>query len=207
MVMVRSPKKKQQLSESDRERGRRIRALRDSLHESQTAFGDRFAVEQATVSRWEQGEPVTRSLWDALAKTANQSVAEFMLGAQQAVPLLSWVAAGEMTMVQDVPEPADAPMIPVSALGPGEWFALKVEGDSMDRIAPDGAVILINHAEKTLIPKKFYIFGDRGAATFKRYIDKPARLEPYSTNPGHEAIFPGKDLHVIGRVRRVLIDL
>jgi phage repressor protein C with HTH and peptisase S24 domain len=93
-------------------------------------------------------------------------------------------------------------------LPPGDWFALKVRGDSMDLIAPDGATILVNRRDTRLVPKKFYVFARGGEATFKRYIDKPVRrLEPYSTNRAHEPIYPGRDLVVVGRVHRVIVDV
>lgn len=181
--------------------------MRIGLHESQAAFGDRFHVEQATVSRWEKGEPIVRSLWEPLAKLGGVGVAEFILGGQQMVPLLSWVAAGSLQMIGDVPEIAEAPAIPMAGLEPGEWFALRVQGDSMDRVAPDNSLILVNRSDRALVSRKFYVFGNRGEATFKRYVDQPPRLEPFSTNPTHESIFPKQNLQVIGRVRRVIIDL
>lgn len=199
---------KQRRTAADRERGRRIKALRTARRESQAAFGSHFGVEQATVSRWEKGEPVKRQLWEPMAKLAKQDVAEFFLGTHQtAVPLLSWVSAGAMQAVSHSDELADAQMIPASGLGNGDWFALSVEGDSMDRIAPSGSIILVNRLEKAPLPRKFYIFLQGEEATFKRYADNPPRLEPFSTNPAHEALFPGKNLTVIGRVRRVLIEI
>ena len=93
-------------------------------------------------------------------------------------------------------------------LPPGDWFALRVKGDSMDRVAPDGSVVLVNHADRRLVPGAFYIFGDYGEATFKRFLDKPVRLlAPYSTNPSHDPIAPKPGFVVIGRVRRVVTDL
>jgi phage repressor protein C with HTH and peptisase S24 domain len=123
-------------------------------------------------------------------------------------PRLSWVAASKMADVGDVPHPSDAPGVPISDLPPGDWFALKVRGDSMDLIAPDGATILINRADKRLVRNKFYVFSNGGEATFKRFVDKPVkRLEPFSSNRSHEPIYPGRDFAVVGRVHRVIVDL
>lgn len=124
------------------------------------------------------------------------------------VPRLSWVSASAMADVGDVPHPKDAPTTPFADLPKGDWFGLKVVGDSMDRIAPDGALILVNRLDRRLVRHKFYVFADRGEATFKRFVDKPVkRLEPYSTNPAHEPIYPHRDVIVIGRVARVITDL
>lgn len=40
--------------------GKKIKSLRKALGDNQAEFGERFGVEQATVSRWEKGEPVQR---------------------------------------------------------------------------------------------------------------------------------------------------
>jgi phage repressor protein C with HTH and peptisase S24 domain len=123
-------------------------------------------------------------------------------------PRLSWVAASKMTDVGEVPHPSDAPAVLIGDLPPGDWFALKVRGDSMDLIAPDGATILVNRADKRLVRNKFYVFSNGGEATFKRYVDRPMRrLEPCSSNRSHEPIYPGRDFVVVGRVHRVIVDL
>ncbi|WP_371456382.1 LexA family protein [Thalassospira sp. MCCC 1A01428] len=46
-----------------------------------------------------------------------------------------------------------------------------------------------------------------GEATFKRYRSEPSRLEPASTNPKHQTIFPQDEIRVIGRVVRVIQEL
>jgi hypothetical protein len=38
-------------------------------------------------------------------------------------------------------------------------------------------------------------------------MSRPDRLEPYSTNPAHEAIYLDAPPTVIGRVRKVMLDL
>jgi SOS-response transcriptional repressor LexA len=121
------------------------------------------------------------------------------------IPRLSLVAASKLADVGDVPEAADAPSIAVTDLPQGDWFALRVEGDSMDRIAPDGSIILVDRRDRRLIPEKFYVFARRGEATFKQYYD--GLLLPYSHNPRHKPIKVGADFTVVGRVHRVLINL
>jgi SOS-response transcriptional repressor LexA len=124
------------------------------------------------------------------------------------VPQLSWVAASKMTDVGEALHPAHAPTIPFADLPAGDYFALKVAGDSMDRVAPDGSTILVNRRDRRLISNRYYVFGNRGEATFKRYIASPTKLlMPFSNNPTHAPLVPGKGLSVIGRVYRVLVDL
>lgn len=124
------------------------------------------------------------------------------------VPLVSWVSASMLAETETIVSHFDGRRIPVCDLPSGEWIALKVCGDSMDRVAPDGSVIYLNLLDKKLVRNGLYVFSERGEATFKRFIDKPVqRLEPYSTNPIHEPIYPRRELTVVGRVRRVVFDM
>jgi len=125
------------------------------------------------------------------------------------VPLLSIVTAGKLTDRQSQIPVEDVPLLAFADLGRGEFFALKVEGDSMDRVSPEGSVIVVNRAERELIAGRCYIFALRGETTFKRWHPEPDRLAPFSTNPAHEPIFikRQKDFDVIGRVRRTVLDL
>jgi SOS-response transcriptional repressor LexA len=123
------------------------------------------------------------------------------------VPILSWVSAGMMArddVQQDV-----VGEIRMSDLDPrGEWIALRVEGDSMDRISPPGSLILVDMTDKALVPNACYIITDGDSqATYKRFRSNPPRFEPVSTNPSHQPIFPDGEPAVIGRVRRSLIDM
>jgi len=123
------------------------------------------------------------------------------------VPILAWVSAGMMArddVQQDV-----VGEIRMSDLDPrGEWIALRVEGDSMDRISPPGSLILVDLTDKALVPNACYIITDGDSqATYKRFRSNPPRFEPVSTNPAHQPIFPDGEPAVIGRVRRSLIDM
>jgi transcriptional regulator with XRE-family HTH domain len=64
--------------------GERIRKLRESLGESQAEFGERFRVEQGTVSRWETGASlVKRAFQEDMAKLAGTTVAAFFYQATE----------------------------------------------------------------------------------------------------------------------------
>lgn len=125
------------------------------------------------------------------------------------IPVLSLVSAGRLTEMATQVVAADAPLIVVPGLGPGDFFALQVDGDSMDRLSPDKSVIVVNRENKTLVPGKPFVFSIRGEATYKIWRPNPPRLDPYSTNPSHQPTFVenADDLAVIGRVRRTLLDL
>src|SRR3546814_5049052 len=81
-------------------------------------------------------------------------------------------------------------------------FALFIDGDSIDKIAPDGATIIVDPSDKLLVDRALYLMmNGTGGATVKLFFSDPARLEPCSNNPEHQTIYPGEEpFFVIGRV-------
>ncbi|WP_315701319.1 MULTISPECIES: XRE family transcriptional regulator [unclassified Bradyrhizobium] len=195
---------------SDTSLAQKIRALRARKELTGEALAHLIGATQASVSRWEKGivKPKGESL-KKLAQLAGETEAEFLYGRQIGVPLLSWVSAGKLLQAQSVDAALrdDVERIGVSGLGPGDFFALRVKGDSMNKIAPDGSIVIVNRAEREPIDRKFFIFLADHETTFKRFRANPTRLEPYSYNPEHETIYPDHSyFSVLGRVRRVQVD-
>lgn len=127
------------------------------------------------------------------------------------VPLLDRVTAGKLRFpVSQIPV-EDVPLLAFADLGRGDFFALTVEGDSMDRIAPEGATIVVNQADKTLVAGKPYVLSDRGAVTFKLWKPGPPRWAPFSFNPLHEPLYvkskEAAEKMVVGRVKRAVVEL
>lgn len=123
-------------------------------------------------------------------------------------PLLSWVSAGRLS--ESVPTPDADQQVAVGDLPAGDYIALTVRGDSMDRCSPEGSIILVNRRDQTLQRGKPYVFSVRGEATFKLWEPgEPGYLAPYSTNPTNRPIFikRKRDLFVVGRVKRTILDL
>jgi SOS-response transcriptional repressor LexA len=118
------------------------------------------------------------------------------------VPVLSWVAASAYREANSTDVRPDLPHLVVHGLGRGDFFALTVVGDSMDLVAPEGATIIVDRSDKTLVSRGFYIFSRnrKEEATFKRWMTSPPRLEPFSTNREHQPIFVDTPPEVIGRV-------
>ncbi|MGP1255225.1 MAG: LexA family protein [Kiloniellales bacterium] len=121
-------------------------------------------------------------------------------------PIISWVEAGQWTAADTLP-PGSGEGVIVSHTR-STIFALRVRGNSMDRIAPEGSVIIIDYGDRDLIDGRYYVFrlSNGGDATFKRYRANPTRLEPNSTQP-HETIFPEESVEVIGRVIQVVQEI
>ena len=82
-------------------------------------------------------------------------------------------------------------------------IALRVQGESMNRLAQDGSIIIVDYEDRELVSGKLYVFKtDDGEAAFKRYRSDPVRFEPVSTEE-HETLFPTGEWFVVGRVVEV----
>lgn len=125
------------------------------------------------------------------------------------IPLLAWVSAGKLADPTTQIPVEDVPLLAFADLGRGDFFALRVVGDSMDRVSPEGSLIVVDRSDRTLIAEKGYVFSLRGETTYKLWRPEPPHLAPYSWNPSHKPTFiKGKrDLEVVGRVRRTVLDL
>ncbi|WP_162906867.1 LexA family protein [Algihabitans albus] len=121
-------------------------------------------------------------------------------------PIISWVEAGQWTASDTMPA-GSGDVVIVSHMR-STVFALRVHGNSMDRIAPEESVIVVDYGDRDLIDGRYYVFrlSNGGEATFKRYRANPTRLEPDSTHP-HETIFPDETVEVIGRVIQVIKEI
>lgn len=126
------------------------------------------------------------------------------------VPLVDWVSAGKLSDATSQLPVEKVPLLAFADLGHGDFFATRVKGDSMDRLSPEGSIIIVDRNDKQLVGGKCYVFAHKGETTFKMYqADDPPYLAPYSTNPANRPIFPKKkaDWEIVGRVKRTVLDL
>lgn len=126
------------------------------------------------------------------------------------VPKIDFVTAGKLKNPTSQIPVEDVPLLAYADLGRGEYFALTVEGDSMDRVSPEGSTIIVNKSDRQLVNGKCYVFSHRGETTFKMWqAGENPHLAPFSTNPANKPIFFKRksDLEVIGRVKRTVLDL
>lgn len=125
------------------------------------------------------------------------------------VPLLDRVTAGRLRSPASQIPIEDVPLLAFADLGRGEYFALTVDGDSMDRYSPEGSIIVINKADRSLVNGRCYVFSVKGETTYKMWQGGTnPHLAPFSTNPLNKPVFfKPRDLEVIGRVKRTILDL
>lgn len=94
----------------------------------------------------------------------------------------------------------------VPASLPKGVFALEVDGESMNKIAPFGCDVIVDPNDTKLFSGDLYVLNQGGEFTFKRFLQDPARLVPLSSDPAHREIELGAEpVQVVGRVVSVLI--
>ncbi len=125
-------------------------------------------------------------------------------------PLVSWVSAGALLNPDVDPNLDDAPYVHAPDLDQdGDWIALRVDGDSMNRISPHDSIIFVNRKDRRLVPNACYVIGDgEGGVTYKRFRP-PNRWEPVSTNPEHQPMTlpEGQEPDIVGRVRKTILSM
>jgi SOS-response transcriptional repressor LexA len=171
--------------------------LKAQRHEAELLAARRVAEARARVARAQEPLVHYRATPEELAQLPHHFQ----------VPLLSWVSAGKMSF----PDVSDEVIGTVQEgnLDPeGDWIALQVVGDSMDRISPPESIIFVDRSDKVLVPNACYVIsnGD-GEATYKRFRSNPMRFEPVSTNPSHEPIYPAREPLIVGRVKKSTIQM
>lgn len=120
-------------------------------------------------------------------------------------PLLTWISAGQLSSDSAVDEALGTAQ---AILPHGDWIALRVEGESMDRISPPGSIIFVDRADKRLVNGGFYVIDDgEGRSTYKRFVANPMRFEPVSKNKDLPAIYPDNEPTIVGRVKLTTLDL
>jgi SOS-response transcriptional repressor LexA len=187
------------------------RQLREAADQSLEEVAARVGISTSQLSRIEKGVREARiSEALRLARYFKVSIGHLMKEEPGVVvPVISWVSAGRLADPQSPVPLEDAKWMSFNDLPVGDYFGLRVKGDSMDRVSPEGSVIIVNRREREKTIGKAYVFAVRGETTYKVWRNEPERLAPFSTNPANEPIFPRKDAdyEVIGRVRRTVLDL
>lgn len=121
-------------------------------------------------------------------------------------PIIAWVSAGQLMSDSAIDEAIGTAS---AVLGPGDWIALRVEGESMDRISPPGSIIFVDRSDKRLSNGGFYVIDDgEGQSTYKRFVaGDEMRFEPVSKNKELQPIYPDNEPTIVGRVKLTMLDL
>ena len=123
-------------------------------------------------------------------------------GPAKGIPLISWSVLSHLTETNSFYSPAQAEELIVTPPNSRNFIALRIQGDSMGKIAPDESIIIVDLSDRLLQSGRYYVFNHYGDTMFKQFHDEPARLEDDNTN-SCATIFYSDDIRVIGRVTEV----
>lgn len=183
----------------------KIRALRLRLRLRQGQLAARVGVTQATVSRWENGAEPDFDHMQRLADLAGESVEDFAGHSRPAIVKVSGtqvigaVEAGVWRPAAEWPEDDfyEVYWVPKQEFIGIPTFGLEVHGPSMDRIYPEGSIVVcvrlahINREPRS--GERVVVYSRRPdgflEATLKEYVKENGTiwLWPRSTNPHHQA--------------------
>ena len=195
-----------------------LKRIREDRGLSQSGLAKLALVSQQLISRLEAGTDLTTKKLPEIARSLNVSVYELDENFTPdhappvvTAPLISWVSAGKLETPDVQAFDPDTERRAAAGLDPnGNWIALKVRGDSMDRISPPDSIIFVNLKERRLVPNACYVIqDDEGGSSYKRYRPSPSRWEAVSTNKKHKPYLVKGDRGplIIGRVKRTVLDL
>lgn len=186
-----------------------IRELRKQKGLSQSDLAALCCVHQTAVSQWEKGRtsPDNESL-KLLASALGVSVGTLIggedIGGTVLVPVLGFVRAGiPMEAVEDI---LDYEEISADMAARGEYFGLKIKGDSMFPLFQAGDTVIVRRQPDAESGEIAVVLVNGNDATVKKLIKKDTSLLLVSENSAYEPMIFSKEeiealpVTVIGKV-------
>lgn len=174
-----------------------LKQLRLDRGMTQESLADKIGTNAGQIHKLESGLRRLSDVWiQKLVEALNCTPAELFGGTtdERSVPVIGEVPGGALIeAMQQEPEA----FIRFNSKRPN-LYALRVRGNSMSRIAPDGMYVIFDADEKDparLINQPVIVCiktdGTTADCTFKIFKRNPDRFEPFSIEPGYDTIFPG----------------
>lgn len=123
-----------------------IRKIMADNNLTQGQFAEKIDVKQPTVSQWLSGKTsISTQYAQTISRVFKIPLANLLTENNQAVssvdriPVISWVQAGTWTQMPDYENVSEYREVPSST--PSDWFAIKVNGDSMTRPSGGDSII------------------------------------------------------------------
>jgi SOS-response transcriptional repressor LexA len=195
----------------------RLKQSREQARISQRELAKRSGLSQQLISKLENGLVESTTEVFRLAEVLRVDARWLATGKENVadgpaitgyVPLISWVAAGSWRDVFD-PYPAGEgeALVPVTCRTGPNAYALRVQGDSMEPVFPNGSIIIVDPAAEPRQGSYVVVRLDEAEqATFKQLvIDGGARyLKPL--NPRYPLMEIRESATVCGVVRQMVMD-
>lgn len=187
----------------------KIRELRNRVGLTQKELAERLYKSESAIRMWELGksEPDLQSI-NALAEIFNVSV-DTILGAPATstnrIPVLGYVAAGiPIEAIEDVIDYEE--LSPETVKDGAEYFALQIQGASMEPKISDGDVVIVRKQPDVDSGQIAIVCVNGDRATCKKVMKHPDGILLQPLNPTYEATFYSADevqnlpITILGRV-------
>ena len=196
-------------------RMKRLQHLLDSkFGGSQAEFARKAGINPSQVAQWisgyrNLGEKVARKIeltldlpinWLDKIDLPEGDNFEINVNTKGSVPIISWVQAGHWQEAIDNLSPGEGERFQTTVTPNTHTFALRVKGDSMEPVFPDGCVIVVepekcpNHSDYVVVRQN----GDE--ATFKQLIFDGAEKFLKPVNPRYPIMQLKEDAVICGVV-------
>jgi len=198
--------------------GEKIRKLRKENHWRQDQLADilnkefGLKTDRVMISKWETGYqvPVLYTI-SCLAKVFNVSIdylngngAAKTKGKGVSIPVLGYVRAG--IPIETVEEILDYEEISQEMASAGEYFGLKIKGDSMEPKISEGDVVIVRKQNIVENGELAVVLVNGNDATVKKFYMNENGVSLISTNPTYDPFYYNKEqvenlpVQIIGKV-------
>ena len=192
----------------------RIKQLRTSYEMKQSDLAHRLSVKPNTISYWENGK--YEPSFDMLQKMAEifDTSIDYILGRSNIqkldsphgfiIPVLGDVAAG--IPIEAITDIVDYEEIDSALAKSGEFFGLRIKGNSMEPRMREGDVVIVRQQESAETGDTVVVLVNGDSATVKKIKYGLDGITLLPTNPVHDPIFYSAaeveqlPVRVIGRV-------
>jgi transcriptional regulator with XRE-family HTH domain len=191
--------------------GSKIKFYREALGLSQGKLSRRAEVTQQLISQLEHEHNVSTRSLPAIARALGVQVKDLDVNFQDTTSgsdLLPIPVLSEAEVIADAARSKSDESVSISDLPYGDWIALMMTDDAMDRVAPPGALIIVNRADRELEDGGLYLFSEGREVKCRRYrAGKSEAWLPFSVNPEHfaEPYLRGSQ-KIVGRCRRSVLE-
>lgn len=187
----------------------RLKLLRNEHDMSQQKLADLLGLRQSTVAMWEKGKnsPAYETLIN-IANIFNVSI-DYLTGQKAAksahrIPVLGYVRAGVPT--EAVQEVLDYEDVTLSESDMGNYFALRIKGDSMAPRMMEGDTVIVKKQSDCVSGDICVALVGSGDATVKKVIKKDMGIILMPLNACYDPLVFTKDevescpVTIIGKV-------
>lgn len=190
----------------------RLKELRiKNGYKSQKQLADILFVNQTAVSQWERGATIPSApILKKLSQIYGVSI-DYILGAKDSppeesfmVPVLGDVAAGiPIEAIQDI---VDYEELDRAMTGAGEYFGLRLKGDSMEPRMRDGDVVIVRKQSDAETGDIVVAMVNGDSATVKKLKKGPSGITLIPNNPAFDPMFYSNEeivqlpVRILGRV-------